>query len=119
MTHDLTQPATVGVRDPFDGADWAATAFGGGRVRRRRRLSVRRLRRRQRAGLVFVVLGGAIVFVFGWLLVTGLIARHELAQVRREVHALRTQLTAGDMTAARHTAHQIGDHAAHAHALTT
>ncbi len=68
---------------------------------------------------MLVLLGAGIVVVFAWIVVTGLLARGALAQVRGEVPALRAQLTAGDVTAARHTADEIADHAAHAHTLTT
>jgi hypothetical protein len=48
-----------------------------------------------------------------------LLARHELQQLRADVHTMRSQVTAGDFAAAQTTAQRIGSHAESAHALTT
>ncbi len=66
-----------------------------------------------------VLLGGAVVLCGLWVLITGLLARGQLDTVRNEVRQLRTQLSAGDFTAARATAHDIATHAHTAHLLTT
>lgn len=53
-----------------------------------------------------------------WILVTGLIVRSQLASVRDEVHALRTQVKAGDIAKARATLADLRSHAHLARELT-
>jgi hypothetical protein len=92
-----------------------------GSVERADRTSARARRRRtrRRAGLVSVLLGAGVLICFAWLAITGLLARHELQQVRSDVRIMRTQVDTGDLAAARSTAEHIAHHAARAHALTT
>lgn len=111
--------------DPFAGPDWEQPpltgergAAAGRRVKVSRRKK-RTLRRRRRIGLVMLVLGALIVLAGAWLIVTGLMARSQLDQVRAEVHRLRSQISAGDLSAARVTAAQVRGHAHRAHNLTT
>lgn len=103
----------------FDGPDWTrdATIAAGGRVRVRRRKRVSRWRRRMLlgAGVLAVLVVGALA----WLLYTGLQARTELQAVRAEVHALRSDIAAGDLGAARSDALSVRAHADKAHDLTT
>ncbi len=66
-----------------------------------------------------VVVGGLIVLVGAWVLVTGLLARSQLQAVRSEVRELRAQIAAGDLSAARSSARELAGHAARAHDLTT
>ncbi|MGI8678589.1 MAG: DUF4012 domain-containing protein [Jatrophihabitans sp.] len=66
-----------------------------------------------------LALGGLIVLAGLWLVVTGLIARHELTQVRADVTRLRAAISAGELPAARRMAVDIASHAHRAHQLTT
>ncbi len=106
--------------DPFEGPGWQSGRQrperpGLVRVRRRRK-SGRRRRRRiillSVAGLGLLLIGAAL-----WLAYTASQARSELAAVRDGVRELRTELSAGNVDAARHTARKIRDeaHAAHDH----
>lgn len=87
--------------------------------RRRRRVSLRRLHRRRRTGLAMLIIGGAILVCGLWVLITGLLARGQLNTVRIEVRQLRSEISAGDVAAARHTAAEIASHAHRAHLLTS
>lgn len=118
----MTEPPPT--PDPFIGAAWptarAAAAPGTEPIRRRRRrTSRRRLRRRRQVGIAMLIGGGLIVLGAAWILVTGLLARSELQTVRDEVRRLHAQIDAGDLTAARATAHDLAGHAHRAHWLTT
>jgi uncharacterized protein DUF4012 len=128
----VTEPEDSRPASPFDGPEWdsagnlrgggAASSGGapaGSRVRGRRRTSRRTVRRRRRFGLAMLLVGLAIVVVFAWVLVTALLARSQLQQVRTEVRALRAQIAAGDLPAARATAGDLSRHAARAHTLTS
>lgn len=137
---------TVG--DPFEGPGWpqerrtreyaAGNGAGAGertrtrvRERVRRRKGLARLIRRRRArrtgkrstarralvwGLGIVVV--LVVLGVAWLVYSSLRVRSDLQAVRAGVHEMRVQLTAGDLTAARHTAASIRSHAQSAHNLT-
>ena len=114
--------------DPFHGPDWdepvvvvpRAAATSEAEPRRRRiRVSQRKRKRRRRVGAAMMIIGGAILLAGAWLVVTGLMARGELATVRAEVHHLRAQITAGDLGGARATASDLRKHARRAHQLTS
>lgn len=136
MSDDETPAAEhrAAVPDPFEGPEWERPArcsseprptseLGDSdvRIRRKRRRASkygkRRKRRRVLIGAGVVAL--AIVAAVAWLLYTGLRARQELEAVRAEVHQLRAQITAGDLTGARATAQTLRGHATEAHSLTT
>ncbi len=106
--------------DAFTGPGWEARPRerSSGRVRRRR-TSRRRLRRRRRYGIAMLVAGAAILLIGAWVLITALLARTQLEDVRSEVHQLRAQIAAGDLDAARATARHISDHAAKADDYTS
>jgi hypothetical protein len=76
-------------------------------------------RRRRRIRLAMVVLGGAVMLGALWVLITGFIARSQLDTVRQEVRQLRSEISAGNLDAARATARRIASHAHTAHLLTT
>lgn len=76
------------------------------RVRSRRGWSRRRWLVISGLAAVLVLLGLA-----GWLYHQASAARDELSVVRDKVHQLRTEITAGDLTAARATAAEIAQHA--------
>src|SRR3954453_705508 len=116
------EPDDARPTDVFDGPNWdepagpaLAHTHEAPRRRRRRRVSRRRLRRRRRIGLAMLVVGGAIVLCGLWVLITGLLARSQLNTVRSEVRQLRSQISAGDLAAARATANSIASHAHTAH----
>jgi hypothetical protein len=54
-----------------------------------------------------------------WLVVTALVARHELTAVRQELPTLRSALSAGDFDRASAVAHRLEGHAHRAHTLTS
>lgn len=117
--------------DPFAGPDWQpASPYRSSRhsagtgepgtvrvkvSRRKKRL----LRRRRRLGWVMLGLGGLVVLAAAWLVITALMARGEIDQLRTGVQRLHAQISAGDLTAARATAHTVAVHAERAHGLTT
>lgn len=113
---------------PFQGPEWAgasssrwrtgASAGPGNRIKISRRKK-RALRRRRRVGLVLVLLGGFVLLLGAYLLVTGLLARSELEKVRSGVDALRLQVSAGQLPAARKTATEVATHASRARTLTS
>ena len=99
--------------DALAGPEWDKPKRG-----RRRRVSRKRLRRRRRIGLAMLLFGGFIVLCGMWVLVTGLVARSQLQAVSRDVHRLRAEISAGDLTDGRATASRIASHAHTAHLLT-
>lgn len=103
----------------FDGPGWTRddTLAASGRVRVRRRRGRRIVRRRVLLGLGVLAL--AVVAAIAWLAYTGLRARTELEAVRASAAAMRTDIAAGDMSAARADAESIRLHADTAHDLTT
>lgn len=105
---------------PFDGPDWQARPRqrSSGRARRRR-TSQRRLRRRRRYGIAMIVVGAAILVIGAWVLITALLARTQLEDVRAEVRQLHAQVSAGNLDAARATARQLSQHAAKADDYTS
>jgi hypothetical protein len=67
-----------------------------------------------------MILAGALILLAAtWLVVTGLMARSQLTEARAEVHLLRTEISAGDLSAAKRTAADFAKHAHRAHLLTT
>lgn len=66
------------------------------------------------ATAALVLLVGAV-----WLVVTALLARHELDAVQQELPTLRHALSAGDFDQASAVAHRLEAHAHRAHTLTT
>ncbi len=54
-----------------------------------------------------------------YLVITALLARRQLVAVSEEVSQLRTQISAGDLDAARTTAGRIAEHAGSAHGYTS
>ena len=111
-------------RDPFAGPDWdekTAPTLGpdGQPLRRRVRVNRRKRRRRRRIAIGMMIVGGLILLAGAWLVVTGLMARHELALARADVRVLRGQISAGDLAAARNTESRFARDAHRAHALTT
>jgi hypothetical protein len=109
--------------DPFAGPDWDEPT-GRSRIRtspeqiRKRSRAARRRRRRRQLLVGGLLLAAAALAGIGWLAYTGFRARTELQAVRSEVHSLRAQIAAGDLTAARSTAAAVRVHAARAHDLT-
>lgn len=65
------------------------------------------------------VVGAAILLIGAWVLITALLARAQLEDVRSEVRQLRAQISAGNLDAARATARHISDHAAKADDYTS
>ncbi|WP_304050292.1 DUF4012 domain-containing protein [Jatrophihabitans endophyticus] len=63
--------------------------------------------------------GGIIVLGGAWLLVTGLLARSQLDDIRAEIGTLRTQISSGDLAAARSTSQAIAMHAHRASEFTS
>jgi hypothetical protein len=63
--------------------------------------------------------GLALVVGVLWLVVTGLIARSQLDDVKSELPQLRQALTAGDYVKARDISHDLATHAHRAHDFTT
>lgn len=125
MTSDTEGREPAVAPDPFAGPEWeeaplsgAAVEPGTKRVKRSRRRS-RRLRRMRRAGWVMIGLGGLIVLCGVYLAVTALMARSHLEQARTDVAKLRSQLSSGNLVAARATAHRLASEASSAHDLTT
>jgi len=126
----MTEPPPTADSDPgdaFAGPDWdepgvgSSTRAGGDQPPQRRRIRVsrRKRRRRRRIGAAMIVAGGVILLAGVWLVVTGLMARSQLTRVRSEVHQLRAEISAGNLTAARATAADLAKHAHRAHELTT
>jgi hypothetical protein len=117
------EPDDQRLAEALDGPGWDAPAGPAAAPdgehpapRPRRRVSRRRLRRRRRIGIAMLVAGGVIVLGGLWLLITGLLARAQLDTVRSEVRQLRSQISAGDLAAARVTAGKIARaHRAPAH----
>ncbi|MGH8860773.1 MAG: hypothetical protein ACRDVG_05985, partial [Jatrophihabitantaceae bacterium] len=120
--------------DPFDGPEWtlsrsrtAAPAGDGDSApeqasrpdRVRVRVNRRKRRRRRRAGWLLIAAGGLILAAAVWIVVTGLLARNQLAAARADVQKLRAAITSGDLTAARAAAADLAGHAHRAHVLTT
>ena len=66
-----------------------------------------------------ILAGGVLLLAGAWLVVTALMARSQLSQVRAEVHTLRAEISARDWTPARATAADLAKHAHRAHQLTT
>jgi hypothetical protein len=63
---------------------------------------------------------GALILLSSlWLVVTTLMARQKLQQVRADVHTLRSQISIGDLAAARRTAERLASHARQAHNYTS
>jgi hypothetical protein len=118
-----------GVEDPFAGPDWhESTAISASSVaspatgepkRRRVRVNRRKRRRLRRIGIAMMIAGGVILLGGAWLVVTGLLARHELDIARADVHTLRHEIGSGDVQAARQTAADFAKHAHRAHEWTT
>lgn len=80
------------------------------------------MRRRRRRRLVWI--GGAaglglLVLAGGWIVVTGLMARSHLDQVRADLPRLRTALSSGDSSQTRQLAADIASQAHRAQALTS
>jgi Protein of unknown function (DUF4012) len=129
----MTEPPPTADSDPgdpgdaFAGPDWdepgvgRSTRAGGDQPPQRRRIRVSRRKRgrRRRIGAAMIVAGGVILLAGVWLVVTGLMARSQLTRVRSEVHQLRAEISAGNLTAARATAADLAKHAHRAHELTT
>lgn len=66
------------------------------------------------AGLAALLVVGGV-----WLIVTGLLVRSQLQDVRAEVHQLRDQVAQGDLAQARVTLAGLQEHARRAHSLAT
>lgn len=125
-----SRAVTGGGDTPATGSDTAAAgsdaAGGGGSAaarseRTRQRVRVKRINRRRRRLIRWVLIGaGAIVVLAaGWMLYTGLAAKSQLETVRDLVHKLHTEINTGDLDAARTTADQISSHAQQAADLTS
>lgn len=116
--------------DPFDGPAWSdggmVTLRPDGTVigrSGRRRMSARtrnRQRRRRRTGKIMILAGAGLILLTGVLLVvTALLAKSELTDMRDELTALRAQVTSGDIAQLKQRAHAIADSAESAHDLTS
>jgi hypothetical protein len=81
--------------------------------------SDRTWRRRRRIGIAMIAAGGLLLLSGLWLAVTALMARSELNQVRADVHALGTRMSASNWPAARATATDLATHAHRASLLTS
>ena len=66
-----------------------------------------------------ILAGGLIVLGGAWLLITGQLARSQLDDAQHDVQQLRTEVSAGDVSAARDTVIDLAKHAHRAHVLTT
>lgn len=71
--------------------------------------------------ITWSIIGVAVLVVIGgiWLLVTGLLVRSQLQDVRTEVHQLREEVAQGQLAQARVTLASLQTHAARAHTLST
>jgi hypothetical protein len=71
--------------------------------------------------ITWSVVGIALLVVLGgiWLLVTGLLVRSQLQDVRAEVHQLRDEVAQGQLAQARVTLASLQTHASRAHSLST
>ena len=102
----MTEQSPGEAADPFDGRDWStptADEQGRVRVRRRTRRSPRRRAVVLTAGLFLLV----VAAVAAWLAYDGIRTRSELNAVRSAVPKLRAEIAAGDLAAARNTAHSL------------
>jgi hypothetical protein len=83
----------------------------------------RRAATRSRSSWILFLVGwGALavaVVAIGWIVVTGLLARSHLNQVRAELPKLRSALASGNMARAHALASDIDSHARRAHELST
>lgn len=100
--------------DPAQTADQPPDEPADEPARERRRWSTRRRVLIGVGVLVLLVLAGA-----AWVLYTGLQARTELEAVRAAVHKLRSDVSAGDLSAARADADSVRAHSDRAYDLTT
>ena len=117
---DSVEPDAAAPRDAFGGPEWTrkGTITASGRVRVRRRTR-RNRRRRRRILLGLAVLAFAVVAALAWLVYTGARARTELEAARAGVRALRADVAAGDLPAARSDAASLRAHADKAYDLTS
>ena len=114
-----TQLADLSACDPFDGPAWR----GAGRATHRTGRSAasrRRLRRRRQVRRTILFGSGMLLLVgAGWLVISALMARKELMEVKGELGQLRAEVAAGRFDDARVTAADLARHAHRAHRLTT
>jgi Protein of unknown function (DUF4012) len=78
-----------------------------------------RFRHPRRAGLALMIFGGLLLAAAGWILVTALMARSQLAAAGSDVRRLRAEISAGNVTAAQATAADLAKKANRAHGFTT
>lgn len=107
--------------DPFTGPPWAArfALSGPGRERRVSEQSRRRRRRQRRVGWILLGAGGLMVIAVAWVVVTGLMARSQLAATQSELTQLRSDIKTGNATDGRVVAADLARHAHRAHQLTS
>jgi Protein of unknown function (DUF4012) len=74
---------------------------------------------RQRGRWILFGLAGLTVFAAIWIVLTGLLARHELNAARNDLGALRSAVSAGDQNTATTDAATMARHARRAHELTS
>jgi Protein of unknown function (DUF4012) len=77
------------------------------------------LRRRRRIGIAMIAAGGILFLAGLWLAGTALMASRELNQVRTDVHALGSKISASNWPAAQATAKDLANHAHRANQLTS
>lgn len=75
--------------------------------------------RRRRIGLAMLVAGAIVLLCGVWIVVTAMMARDQLDQMRTEVQTLRAKISAADWSAARATTTEVAKHAQRANQLTS
>src|SRR5690348_7456340 len=93
-----------GVSEPDEIPRESADAFAGPEWNADGRVRVRRRRRRKSRRRILIGLGALALLVIAavlWLVYTGYRARAELEGARAGVHAMRADIAAGDLDAAR------------------
>lgn len=75
--------------------------------------------RHRRIGLAMLVAGAIVLLCGVWIVVTAMMARDQLNQMRTEVQTLRAKISAADWSAARATTTEVAKHAQRANQLTS
>lgn len=75
--------------------------------------------RHRRIGLAMLVAGAIVLLCGVWIVVTAMMARDQLDQMRTEVQTLRAKISAADWSAARATTTEVAKHAQRANQLTS
>jgi hypothetical protein len=78
-----------------------------------------RVRHPRRAWLALMIFGALLMAAAGWIIVTAVMARSQLAAAGSDVRRLRAEISAGNLTAAQATAADIAKRANRAHGFTS